>query len=106
MYANRIGQVRNHFLYLKTDWFACIDNAMRIPINRINKNSLSVRISTMKGSRDHCGRKTRQGANLDCPSRSNNARKGSQKKRLPQTDRSWVCATVLDRTQKCGLTRW
>src|SRR4029078_4771872 len=106
MYANRIGQVRNHFRYLKTDRFAFIDNAMRISINRINKNSLSVRVSTMKGSRDHCGRKTRQGANLDCPLRSNNTSKGSQKKRIPQTDRSWVRATVLDRTQKCCLTRW
>src|SRR4029079_3446990 len=100
MYANRIGPVSNHFRYLKTDRFACIDNAMRISSNRINKNSLSVRISTMKGSRDHCGRKTRQGANLDCPLRSNNTSKGSQKKKIQQPDVPGGRPPVLDETQK------
>src|SRR6266478_4052296 len=106
MYANRTGQVRNDVRYLKTDRLVCIDNAMRIPINRIDENSLPVGMSTMKGSRDHCSRKTGQGANLDCPLRSNNTHKGSQKKKLPQTDRPWVRATVLDRTKKFYLTRW
>src|SRR5690242_13660726 len=76
MYANGIGQMRNNLRYLKTDRLARIDNATRVPINRINEAYLFVGLSTMKGGRDHCSRKTSQGSNLDRPLWSDDTREG------------------------------
>jgi hypothetical protein len=36
MHANRIGKIRNDIRYLKTDRLVCLDDAVRIPVNRIN----------------------------------------------------------------------